>query len=85
MYLKKAGELRPLDVAYAAGALVLLLVPAVGSVYPVPSPPVNVFPYIFATYILIGLAIFEARRMAGKMGEEDYAPEAVADEPALAS
>lgn len=85
MYLKKIGELRPLDMVYAVGALVLLLVPAVGSVYPVPAPPVNVFPYIFVTYILIGLAIFEARRMAGKMGEEAYAPEAIPDERALAS
>ena len=66
MYLKKIGELRPLDIGYAVGALVLLLVPLVGSVYPVPAPPVNVFPFIFITYLLVGLAIFEARRMGAE-------------------
>lgn len=66
MYLKKIGELRPLDIAYAAAALVCLLVPAVGSVYPVPAPPVNLFPYIFAAYFLVGLVVFVARRKATK-------------------
>ncbi len=46
-YLKRAGILRGRDIALSAAALVLLLVPAVGSVYPVPSWPVNIFPYIF--------------------------------------
>jgi hypothetical protein len=36
----------------------LLTVPAVGSVYPVPSWPVNVFPYIFLGYLAIGLTWF---------------------------
>ena len=36
----------------------LLLVPAVGSVYPVPPWPVNIFPYIFLGYLAIGLAWF---------------------------
>jgi hypothetical protein len=35
-------------------AIVLMLIPAIGSVYPVPDPPVRYFPYIFAAYLLIG-------------------------------
>jgi hypothetical protein len=35
-------------------ALALLLIPAVGSVYPVPPAPVNYFPYVFLAYLLIG-------------------------------
>jgi len=40
----------------------LLLVPAVGSVYPVPSWPVNIFPYIFLGYLAIGLTWFTILR-----------------------
>jgi amino acid transporter len=64
MYLKKIGELRPLDVVYSVLALVFLLVPAIGTVYPVPSPPVNLFVYIFALYFIVGIAYFVARGMA---------------------
>ena len=41
-----------------------LLVPAVGSVYPVPAPPVNLFVYVFALYFIVGAAYFVARGMA---------------------
>jgi amino acid transporter len=54
-YLKKIGELRTRDVSICVAALVLLLIPAVGSVYPVPAPPVNSFPYLFLAYLILGL------------------------------
>jgi amino acid transporter len=85
MYLKKIGELRPIDTLYTGAALVFLLVPAVGSVYPVPAAPVNLFPYIFSAYFLVGLIVFVARRKSAKT------PDLIADfsngieEPALAS
>jgi amino acid transporter len=85
MHLKKIGELRSLDIVYSVAALACLLVPAVGSVYPVPAPPVNAFPYIFIAYFLIGLVVFVARRKSAKT------PDLVADfrsrveESALAS
>jgi len=34
---------------------VLLLIPIVGSVYPVPAAPVNYFPYAFAAYLWFGI------------------------------
>jgi amino acid transporter len=57
-YLKRRGILRERDIALSAASVVLLLVPAVGSVYPVPSWPVNIFPYVFLGYLAIGLAWF---------------------------
>lgn len=62
----------------------LLLVPAVGSVYPVPAPPVNLFPYICAAYFLAGLAIFVVRRKAAK-AIPHLVPERMVEEAALAS
>jgi amino acid transporter len=55
MYLKKIGELKTKDIVLCAAALLLLLVPAIGSVYPVPPAPVNYFPYIFLIYVLLGV------------------------------
>ena len=53
-YLRKLGELRARNVAIAVAASVLLLVPLIGSFYPVPPYPVNLFPYIFLGYMLVG-------------------------------
>ena len=61
-YLKRLGLARKRDLAFSAIAVLLLLVPAVGSVYPVPAWPFNVFPYIFLAYLIIGLVWIRARR-----------------------
>jgi amino acid transporter len=55
MYLKKTGELKAKDMGFCIAALVLLLIPAVGSVYPAPPAPDNYFPYVFGIYLLAGL------------------------------
>lgn len=55
-YLKKIGELKAHHIAIAVVALALLVVPIVGTVYPVPSFPMNYFPYIFLAYVAIGVA-----------------------------
>jgi amino acid transporter len=63
IYLKRLGELRGKDVAGSVAALVLLAIPAVGSVYPIPDPPVKYFPYLFLVYLAIGIAwIFSVYR-----------------------
>jgi amino acid transporter len=56
VYLKRLGELKGMDVAACVAALILLAVPAVGSVYPIPDPPVNYFPYLFLVYLFGGIA-----------------------------
>lgn len=65
VYLKRLGEQRPIDLVMCAASLVLLLIPTVGSVIPVPPPPVNYFPYIYLAYLAVGIAwilAFRARK-----------------------
>jgi len=53
-FLKKRGELKAKDIALCVAAMLLLIIPTVGYVYPVPPPPVNAFPYVFGAYLFIG-------------------------------
>jgi amino acid transporter len=55
VYLKRRSELKAKDVVGCVAALALLAIPAVGSVYPIPDPPVNYFPYGFLVYLAIGV------------------------------
>ncbi|MGO8672979.1 MAG: APC family permease [Capsulimonadaceae bacterium] len=56
MYLKQIGELKAKNIAISVIGVLLLMVPAVGSVYTNPplTPPVKYFPYIFLAYFAIG-------------------------------
>ena len=56
VYLRAIGQLKKRDIAVSAASLILLAIPAVGSVFPVPAAPVNAFPYWFLAYLGIGLA-----------------------------
>jgi amino acid transporter len=53
-FLKKRGLLKAKDVAFCAAGVLLMFIPAIGSVYPVPAPPQNYYPYVFLGYIAIG-------------------------------
>jgi len=81
-YLAKRGELRPRHLVIAAIAILCLLVPTLGSFYPVPSWPVNIFPYIFLGYMLVGGAwLFTvSRRQRGILGEIEDDLEATLEE-----
>ena len=61
-YLKRIGQLSGRETGLSVASVLLLLVPAVGSVYPVPSWPVNIFPYIFLAYLAIGMVWFMVLR-----------------------
>ncbi len=54
-YLKRLGERTGKDIAVCIASLVLLAIPAVGSVYPIPDPPVTYFPYLFLVYMAVGI------------------------------
>ncbi len=54
MYLHKQGKLTFGNIAIAALAILFMLVPVIGSVYPVPAFPYNVFPYLFLLYLVVG-------------------------------
>jgi hypothetical protein len=56
MYLRRRGELTSKNIAITVLALLALLVPTVGSFYPLPPVPVRYFPYYFLAYMLIGVA-----------------------------
>ena len=55
-FLKKQGVLRARHLVLAAVACLLLMVPLIGSFYPVPPYPVDLFPYIFLAFMLAGSA-----------------------------
>lgn len=54
LYVKSLGQIKPLDWIIAAASLVLLLIPTIGSVYPVPAAPLRFFPYAFGLYLVVG-------------------------------
>lgn len=54
-YLARRKELTVGSVLVAVASVALLAVPVTGSLYPVPSWPSNLFPYIFAILILAGV------------------------------
>lgn len=72
LYLRRIGELRGRNVAVAVGALSLLLIPAIGSVYPVPPLPTSYFPYVFAAYIVFGTILLWSR--SRRLAEEPESP-----------
>jgi amino acid transporter len=60
-YLKSIGELKPWHIAVSVAALILLIVPIVGTVWPVPPFPSNYFPYIFGAYMVAGVVVIFMR------------------------
>jgi len=73
-YLRKRGELSPLRVILAIVTAGIVAIPILGSVYPLPAAPYGYFPFIFAAWLLLGVAwYFYRRATAGVDGaiEED--------------
>jgi amino acid transporter len=71
VFLSKRQELKRSHVAIAVAAFICLLVPTIGSFYPVPAWPVDIFPYIFLAYMALGgLWLYAAnRRRPGVLGD----------------
>jgi amino acid transporter len=63
VFLFRRGELKPVHVLTAIAAFALLLVAVAGTVYPVPSWPYNVLPYVFLGLLAVGLAYFLILRL----------------------
>jgi amino acid transporter len=58
MDLARHGDLKPINILYSVVGVCLMLFVIWGSLYPVPDYPLNLLPYIFAAYMLIGAAWF---------------------------
>jgi hypothetical protein len=56
--LRRRGQLGGGELVITVRSVILLMVTAVGSVYSVPSWPVNIFRCIFLGYLAIGFAWF---------------------------
>jgi amino acid transporter len=54
-FLKKRGELKAQHVVLCVVAMVLMLIPIIGSVYPLQPPPVEYFPIAFLGYLWFGV------------------------------
>lgn len=87
-YLKALGQLRAHHVAMCGAGILLLLIPAVGSVYPLPSAPVLYFPYVFLAYMAAGivwiLAFYGRRPAASEVARLDLEESHAHYQPVLA-
>jgi amino acid transporter len=83
-YLRKLGELKRGNVLMAVGGCVCLLVPLVGSFYPSPPWPVNIFPALFVLFMLGGGVWLYAlnRRAPGTLSDIEQSLEASLGESA---
>jgi amino acid transporter/ribosomal protein S18 acetylase RimI-like enzyme len=57
-YLHRLKKLKPIHIGVAILSALLMLLPIVGSFYPVPPPPTNLFPYIFLVLLIPGIGCF---------------------------
>ena len=55
VYLKSLGKLTPSAVVISALGVLFMVVPIVGSFYPLPDPPIRYYPYIFMAYLAVGV------------------------------
>jgi amino acid transporter len=78
-FLKKRKELRPRHMLLSGLACLLLMVPLIGSFYPVPPYPVDIFPYIFLAFMVAGASwlYITNRRQPGVLGEIEVDLEAM--------
>jgi amino acid transporter len=69
IYLARQGELKFLNVAVSALAIIFMSIPVLGSIgvagnsflsqiFPIPAAPYNVFPYLFLLYLSVGAGWF---------------------------
>jgi amino acid transporter len=83
MLLRKRGELTRRGLVVSGLAIAALLVPTIGSFYPVPSYPVLLFPYYFVGYMLVGVIWLSmvSRRQPGVLADIEADLERVPEDP----
>lgn len=70
LYLRRLGSLRPRDLLFAALGVGFMMIPVLGTVgipgsnlFPVPTAPYNLFPYLFLLYLAAGFGWFRLQRL----------------------
>jgi amino acid transporter len=63
VYLRKRGELGAFSVLISVLAIILLLMPIIGSLYPKPAPPYSYLPYLFLALLVPGAVRFGYLRL----------------------
>jgi amino acid transporter len=58
VYLKKLGVVTTKDYVFGVLGVVLMVASVIGSLYPVPASPMNLLPYIFLAYMVVGAIYF---------------------------
>ncbi len=77
IYVRSLGQIKPHHWVLAAASLALLIIPTVGSVYPIPAAPVKYYPYCFVAYLIAGGAwiVLQHRRLSlASRGFTDMVP-----------
>jgi len=63
VYLYKEKELKIKDIVISAITFIILLIPIVGSVYPLPAYPYNILPFIFLAWLVVGAIWFIVKKV----------------------
>jgi len=70
VYLYRLGKLRSVDIIFSLLAVGFMFIPILGTVgipgstlFPVPPPPTNTFPYLFLLYLVVGFGWFVIQRL----------------------
>lgn len=77
VYLSKIKELKKSNIIISIITMIILLVPIVGSVYPLPAYPFNLFPFIFLAWIIAGGIWYEFSNAARSSLLEELDEDAV--------
>jgi amino acid transporter len=78
-YLLRQNRLRQHHIVISLLAVFFMLIPVIGSLYPPPSFPFNIFPYLFMLYLVMGGVLFSMLRLRSPRINQSlvYEPEPV--------
>ncbi|MBD3880425.1 APC family permease [Phormidium tenue FACHB-886] len=71
VYLARLGNVQTHHRVIAALAVLFMAIPLIGSIYPVPAFPYNIFPYIFLLYLTVGAWFLWSLRRRSPQAIED--------------
>lgn len=71
VYLKHLGKLTLGSVALSVVSVLFMIPPIVATVYPMPTPPADKFPYYFIAYVVIGMVWFTVLRKSSRQSVID--------------